>query len=321
MKTLKQSGAIVRFNLKNEEDIPRIAKVCDALGNETRLNILRRLQSEPYTIAVSQLVRDLGIPMTTLLYHLDKMEKADLVNVFYRSSSSGTQKAVVRDLRGVDLRFHYSMRSETAQINSFSQSLGVGQFTEFIGSDFNFCTSEKQYAHLNDNCYHPERFDAQLVYTTAGIISYRFGNRIAKDHKVIELSLSLELCSEAPYFDNNYLSDITFWINDVELGTWTSRGDYGDHRGLQNPAWWRSTDTQHGVIVTLTITGDGVSINGQTVNDKIGLLKLHLDKGNCVEFKFGNKPTSTNQGGFNVFGRHFGDYPQDIQFALAYLDE
>lgn len=318
MKSYKQSGAVAQYNLKNTEDIPQMAALCDALGNETRLKILRRLQSEPYAMQISALGRELGIPTTTLLYHLEKMEKAELVRVYYKSTSHGTQKIVVRDLRGADLRFYFSMRRGRSHSEKFTQSMGVGQFTEFFGSDFNFCTAEKRYVNLNDNCYHPERFAAELVYTTNGIISYRFSNQVAKFHKVNELSVSLELCSEAPYFDNNYLSDITFWINGTEICTYTSLGDFGDHRGLCNPQWWRSVDTQHGVIVTITVDDDGVYINGEETMSKANLKKLHLEKGNCIELKFGNKPTATNLGGFNVFGKRFGDYPQDISLALSY---
>lgn len=320
MKTYKQSGAIALFNIKNESDIPPMARLCDALGNEARLRILRRLQSEPYEIAVSQLGREVDIPLTTLLYHLEKMEKAELVRVYYKSSTHGTQKTVVRDLRGADLRFNYSIRSGD-KMHIFKQSMGVGQFVDFEGDDFNFCTAEKQYAFLGDECFHPDRFDAQLIYTTAGMLSYKFSNRIAKFHRVTEITLSLELCSEAPYFNNNYLSDITFWVNGKELCTWTSPGDFGDRRGLLNPDWWRSVDTQHGMIITLTVNEHGVAINGEPVNSGVNIKTLHLENGNCVKFKFGNKPTSTNQGGFNLFGKKFGDYPQDIDLVFAYDDE
>ncbi len=45
----------------------------------------------------------------------------------------------------------------------------------------------------------------------------------------------------------------------------------------------------------------------------------HVIKINArIELKFGNKPTATNLGGFNVFGKRFGDYPQDISLALSY---
>lgn len=321
MKSYKQSGAIAQFHIKNEEDIPQMARLCDALGSETRLRILRRLQSEPYAISVTDLGRELDIPLTTLLYHLDKMEGAELIHIYYSSGPRGMQKTVVRDLHGADLRFHFSCRSESKKINVFKQTVGVGRFTEFLTNDVNFCTSEKQYAFMGDNCYHPDRFDAQLVYTTAGIIAYKFSNHVAKFHRSTELTLSLEICSEAPYFDNDRLSDITFWINGKELYTWTSPGDFGDHRGLQNPEWWRSVDTQHGVMITLSVDANGVTFNGSPVRSKVNIDSLRLGEGNCIELRFGNKPTSTNQGGFNVFGKRFGDYPQDIELVLAYEDD
>ena len=49
--------------------------------------------------------------------------------------------------------------------------------------------------------------------------------------RIGRLDLSAEICSEVAGFDNRWASDITVWINDVEIGTWTSPGDFGGERG------------------------------------------------------------------------------------------
>ena len=49
-------------------------------------------------------------------------------------------------------------------------------------------------------------------------------------------------------------SDITFSLNGVILGTWTSPGDYGDRRGKYNPSWWFPFLNQYGLLKKLTIT-------------------------------------------------------------------
>jgi len=48
----------------------------------------------------------------------------------------------------------------------------------------------------------------------------------------------MEISSEAPSYNNNYPSDIVFSLKKIELGTWTSPGDFGDKRGNFNPQWW-----------------------------------------------------------------------------------
>lgn len=83
------------------------------------------------------------------------------------------------------------------------------------GIGFRFATRRELFDNIADRCFIPQRFDAQLVYTPQGTISYFF-NRASTQKKLAELNLSLEICSEAPYSDNNYKSDITFWITDTK---------------------------------------------------------------------------------------------------------
>lgn len=317
MKAIEDPRNVIELDLEREGDLARIAGLCEALGNETRLNILRYLQTPPYIFTIKQLVKALGIPTTTLLFHLEKMQKADLVSIRYKSSTHGAQRFVGRMLHGADLRF-YRANDEKKLPNYSVQSLGVGMFSEFTGRDFNFCTAESHFRSMSDNCYLPERFDAQLLYTSYGQIAYRFSNQDAKLHPVRELSLTLELCSEAPYFDNNYLSDITFWINGVEAATYVSPGDFGDRRGHLNPEWWPSSNTQYGILLAMAVNDGGVFFNGIKAQSKVSLADLKLESGNMIEVRFGNKATALNPGGFNLFGRTFGDYAQDILLTLTY---
>lgn len=318
MANYEDPSNIATLDLRNDGDLPKIAALCDALGSETRLKILRHLQSPPYIFTVTQLVKTLNIPTTTLLFHLEKMQKADLINISYKSSTHGTHRLIARKLHGADLRFYYVQQQESKRLDTFIQTIGVGQFNDFIGDSFNFCTADSHYTSLSDNCYLPERFHAQLVYTPNGQITYRFSNQAAKLYTVRKLELTLEICSEAPYFDNNYLSDITFWINDKELATYTCPGDFGDHRGSLNPDWWSLVNTQYGTLLTLTVNEKGVYLNGTKTQSKITLNDLDLAKGNKTEVRFGNKPTAVNIGGFNIFGKQFGDHPQDITLITTY---
>ena len=312
-------GAIVSLDLLSETDRDEMAKLCYALGNPVRLKILSHMQREPRVFSVSAMVKALGIPTTTLLFHLEKMQQAGLVNVIYKSSGRGTQRFVTRKLHGADLRF-YKTSKEIERQESETYSLGVGQFCDFKGSTFSFCTATNGFHSPNNNsfCYIPERFDAQLLYTDKGIITYRFGNLPALQHKIKKIALSLEICSEAPYFDNDYLSDITFWINGKEIATYTCPGDFGDHRGRLNPDWWSSDNTQYGQLITLAVTENGVEINGARVSSSVGISNLKLDKNNYTEVSFGNKDTALNPGGFNLFGRMFGDHPQDVLLTFFY---
>ena len=36
----------------------------------------------------------------------------------------------------------------------------------------------------------------------------------------------------------------------MEIGTWTSPGDYGDKRGVYTPQWWKLKGSQYGKLKT-----------------------------------------------------------------------
>ncbi len=318
MKSYRKLNTIAQLDIINDSDIPKIAELCAALGSETRLKILKLMQTPPYIKTVPQLVRETGIPTTTLLHHLEKMEKAELIYIRYKSSTHGTLRIITRDLKGADLRFYYNENTEKKNSDTEIQTLRVGQFADFSGEDCSFVTKDKHFHMLGTNCFLPERFDAELLYSPNGTATYFFSNNAAKYFKVTELCFEMELCSEAPYYDNNYLSDITFWINGKEIATYTSSGDFGDRRGLLNPSWWSSSNTQYGKLVSLSVTEEGATLNGIVSERKVRLSDLQIEQGNKLVFKFGNKSTALNVGGFNVFGRHFGDYPQDICLKITY---
>ncbi len=307
----------VELDLKNDGDLDTIEAVCEALGNRTRLNILRRMQAPPYIFTVPQLAKAMKMPVTTLMFHLEKLIKADVLTISYKASKKGAVRLISRKLKSVNISCFYT-EAPPSGLQAETQTARVGQFCEFEGGRFNFCTADKHYTSFGDNCYLPERFDAELVYATSGRIAYRFSNQAAKLYNVRRIVLSLEICSEAPFFDNDYLSDITFWINGKEVLTYTSPGDFGDHIGRLNPEWWDALNTQYGVLLTIVIDDGGVTLNGEQIDTKLRLKDLDLKKGNKTEIGFGNKDTARNVGGFNIFGKKFGDYPQDINYTVYY---
>lgn len=317
MDLFKHQNAEIKLSLEKEGDLPIIAQICEALGNETRLKILKILQRAPHLQTLQSLSKELNIPKTTLLHHLNVMEKANIVAVTYKSNNKTTARFFGRDARSLFVNFYYN-EEEAVKEERETQELGIGQFVDFFGESFGFCTETDDYSFMVEKCFSPQRYGAQLIWTNRGIITYYFNNNTPRYHNVTELSLSLEICSEAPYFDNEQKSDITFWINGKEITTYVCQGDYGDRRGLLTPTWWGSHNTQYGKLVTLTVTNEGVFLNGAKTHSKVTLKDLNLARGNKTVIQFGNKDTTEHPGGFNIFGKAFGDYPQNIKLTFKY---
>lgn len=307
------------LNLHNQEDIKRIALIGEAIGNEKRVNLLKLLNEPPYTHSVPELVQITGMPVSTLMHHLEKLEKACLINISYKTINSNSVRVAYHDLASVNILFQKTnSHIDNEKINCDFQSMKVGNYSNYTGNQFGFAGKKRFYDFLGSNCFHPKRFDAQIIYSSNGQIEYFFDNKIAKNKQIVKLQLSLEICSEAPYYNNNLKSDITFWINNKELLTYTTQGDYGDRRGTLNPDWWPEKSTQYGNLVSISIDDNGVYLGENLIHHKITINDLKLEDGNKLILRLGNKGTATNIGGWNIFGKEFGDYPQDIQMQLFY---
>ncbi|MDU5946544.1 MAG: transcriptional regulator, partial [Paenibacillus macerans] len=118
--------------------------------------------------------------------------------------------------------------------------------------------------------------------------------------------------------NNNYPSDITFALNEVKLGTWTSPGDYGDQRGRFTPDWWPQYTNQYGLLKQLRVTDegtymDGVKLSGVTLND-VDIRRKQWTLRISVE------DDAQHQGGVTLFGKGFGNYDEHLVVELVYAD-
>ena len=108
MDLFKHQNAEIKLSLEKEGDLPIIAQICEALGNETRLKILKILQRAPHLQTLQSLSKELNIPKTTLLHHLNVMEKANIVGVTYKSNNKTTVRFFGRDARNLFVNFYYN---------------------------------------------------------------------------------------------------------------------------------------------------------------------------------------------------------------------
>jgi len=132
--------------------------------------------------------------------------------------------------------------------------------------------------------------------------------------------VSMEVCSEAPLHNDNWPSDITLWINGVELGTWTCPGDFGGERGRLTPEWWDSKDSQFGVLKRWLVNHEGSFIDGHPLS-RVALRDLSVEKRPVITVRVGVKPDADHVGGINLFGSTFGNYPQDVTLRIEHKRE
>ena len=73
---------------------------------------------------------------------------------------------------------------------------------------------------------------------------------------------------------------------------------------------------QHGELF-FGIKKDGTYIDNMKLSDK-KISEFKLEDNDYISVKIGIKEEAKNIGGISIFGKSFGDYPQDIVMKLEY---
>ncbi len=303
---------VINLDILNKTDEQLIAKTCDGLANPVRVKIVRKLCDYPYLRSFNRLSNELKIPKTTLNYHVSKLEEAGIVRVFYKNAHNKSVKIVSKIINNISITTRKIEAVEVPRIKSDIQEIPVGAYDSFSGNSIDFVVDSTKDIRQMYNYYDAKRFKAKLIFAKEGIVSYKASNAFSVINGIDELKICLEICSEAPYYDNDYKSDITFWINDKEVCTFIAKGDYGDREGKLTPKWWPRINTQYGELITIRINSDGVFLKDVLANKKVTIKDLEIEKNRFIKISLGNKEFTVNKGGFNIFGSEFGDYPQDI---------
>lgn len=285
------------------------------LASEVRLAILTHLARSPLNI--NALGQVLGLSQPNVTRHVQALERAGLVEIEYMPASQGTQKVcrIRFDRLLVALEAPSLPVEETDEI-----VMPIGMYSiAHPAPTCGLATAERAIGYFDDPQAFllPERADAQILWMAEGFVEYVFPNTLPVAVELKRLELSMEVCSESPGYDEDFPSDISVWVNNVELGVWTSPGDLGGSRGLLNPSWWPDRDTQFGVLVTWSVDGQGSYVDSELVQGP-ELMELRITPKQAIRVRIGVKPDARNIGGFNLFGRRFGNYPQDVVLRLYY---
>ena len=286
-----------------------------ALGSDTRIQILNILL-ENEQMSMNQLATELNISNGALTGHIKKLEECGLINISNESAGHGNQNmcSVTQDRIIVDIKKPIDYK------NVFETEIKVGQFSRHqVWPTCGIATSESVIGEFDDIRYfnHPDRFTANILWFTKGYVEYTIPNLIPSNQRITQLSISAELSSEAPGIDNNWPSDISFYINDTKIGMWTSPGDFGDVHGMFTPQWWPQNWNQYGLLKLLVINDYGTYIDGLKISD-VSTLSLHLDYSSDIRLRLAVENDSEHVGGITLYGKSFGNYDQDIRVAINY---
>ena len=313
MDELKKSRSLII-------DSSRDSRILTVLGTEVRLRILELLQNQELNI--TEISRRLGIPQSTAATSVLALEEAGLIDSHSANGVKGGQK--VCSARYKEILVTFSAQTPQIENNMIEVEMPLGLFTSYdVSTPCGLCSRDSIIGYLDvpGTFFSPDRIKAALVWFGKGYIEYKFPNnaRYLEGKSIKRLELSLEMSSEVPGTNKKWLSDISVWINEKEIGVWTSPGDFGDRRGKFTPSFWKLEGSQYGLLTTWEVTDSGTFIDRRQVSD-VNLVDLKLNDHHSVKVRVGIADNAKNTGGVNVFGKGFGDYDQDIILKM-YTDE
>lgn len=320
MSDIINSAKNFQLSIKNEADLEKIRNIGAALSSIDKLKILQLLSVRPMTL--SELSRSLDLAVSTVSFHVDALVKAQLIFISYEPGVKGHVKLCTKATHNLYIDFDMVTNNDDTLLNSKETiEMPIGNFVDFcVQSPCGMAGSKEQLVE-NDNpdaFFSPNRSQAELIWFQSGYVSYAFPTHFLKNNvNYNRISFSMELCSETVYFRNDWPSDITLWINDVEIATYTSPGDFGGRRGKYTPDYWFINSTQYGVLRRWTVTNTGVYIDNKLVNRHVTFKDLKLKENNKIKLTIGIKDDATYKGGINLFGKNFGDYPQAIVMTIS----
>lgn len=313
MEPLTSGNRVLKLN--GDTDDAQLERVLKALDSLNRIRILRLLANR--VASVNEIAAALELPMSTTALHVETLEQAGLIRSELEPASRGLRKVCARmyDRIMFDLPIAGQPRDDAVEI-----AMPIGAFVDCAVSPTCGLLSADSVIGLFDDpasFYEPRRVDAQLLWLYQGYVEYRFPNRLPSSAQPEALRVSMEVCSEAPLYHLDWPSDITVWINDVEVGTWTSPADFGGEPGLLTPEWWTPRNTQYGLLKIWHVNERGAEIDGMPVST-VTVHDLLLHRAPFISVRVGVKPDAAHVGGLNLFGAHFGNYPQDIVLWMSY---
>lgn len=285
-----------------------------ALSSEIRIQILEMLASNQ-ELNLNEIAKKLNLSNGAITMHIKKLEESGLIEIHTTVGKHGIQKVCYlnKDKLMVDLR-----RKDVD--NLYEVEIQVGHYSDYQAlPTCGLATKDSIIGDFDEPRYFadPARINSEIIWLTEGFLEYRIPNYLKANQSFREVQFSLEIGSEAPGFNNNYPSDIYFYINGIEIGYWTSPGDFGDTRGTFNPDWWPPHLNQYGMLKLIRINQEGSFIDGCRISD-VTLDDIKLDYRSELTFRIAVGEQSANKRGMTIFGKHFGNYSQHLLARVLY---
>ncbi len=302
--------------MANEQSLEEQLPVFLALSSRVRLAIMREILNCS-GINMQQISRNLDLPLSTLSPHIARLRECRLIRVEDVPATRGVQKRCFPDMEYILIDF---ARHSASEASLYQAEIPVGSYSDFDVTPTCGLASEAAFLGALDEprlfC-HPERRRAQILWFTTGYVEYLVPNFIPRTSQIDSLTLSFEISSEAPRYNNNWPSTIEFYLNGVGLGSWVCPGDFGGRPGAFNPPWWYDFLNQYGMLKKLTINRTGTFLDSEMLSP-VTVEDLNLTGESVIKLRFQVPAGTSTSHGLTLYGQGFGDFNQGIRVMIHY---
>ena len=292
-------------------------EVLKAFASPARVKVLKLLHTKG-AMNINDIASTLGLPQSSVSSNVQILEEAGLIRTETQRARKGNQKLCHTLFDEVLVMFKED--STPANSDKVEVAMPLGLYTSCeVSAPCGLCSSEGIIGFLDvpDTFLDPARMGAGLIWFTRGYVEYQFPNNTKLMAGQLEtMEFSMELSSETPGTAANWPSDISVSVNKIDIGTWTSPGDYGDKRGVYTPDWWKLKGSQYGKLKSWRVTEAGTYVDGVKISP-VSLKDLGLDEHRSIRLRVGVREGAKHPGGINIFGRGFGNYDQDIVLRMT----
>ncbi|MER9274657.1 helix-turn-helix domain-containing protein [Mesorhizobium sp. M0643] len=242
--------------------------VLKGLASSARISMLKLLH-EKGPMNVNEIAAVLSLPQSTVSTNIQVLEDAGLIRTENLKAKKGSQKICYPTAEEVLVVFKGEYRA--VKNDAIEVSMPIGLYTGFeVTAPCGLCSPAK-----------------------------------LANAEITELEVAIELSSEVPGTSADWPSDITLTINGVDVGTWTSPGDFGDKRGVFTPSWWKLKGSQYGKLKNWRIVNEGTYVDSLRISET-GLAALDLKNHHSIRIRIGVKDDA----------RGFGNYDQDLLLRI-----
>ncbi len=302
-----------------------VTKVVKALSNDIRIRILQMLFASDMN--VQQIAARLNLSKTAVLTHINILEESGFIKSQVLSGSVGNQR--ICSCVYEKLVFDFILDKYDDEGIYYESEIPVGNFFDFEAyAPCGLATRHSIIKKWDDPSVmcDVKRVTADLAWIAFGYFEYKIPvSPLFSNQKVTGLVIEMEISAQQlvskhkmvclpPYMTperiTDGVSDITFWLNGVELGTQTVEAGTQAEKAVYTPAWWR-TQPVHGVLVKIEINEKGVFLGDRKVgNATYGDVCREEDP--FISFRVGIKEEALHASGMTIFGEGFGRYDRQI---------